>query len=169
MSVDRASKAGIHFKPDTLRGSAWGLAHMSRLLLAAVLALLAATAGAQSREGWIRACQAEDAELGGSNGYRVCTELYVVELEQRQATLLEQVSARLARAGEGAAGPAPATAQLAQSQQHWRSYVDAHCQVVQAVSGPDSPVGDAIPSCMADAFEQRNRQLERVLRDDQAH
>lgn len=132
-------------------------------VLAVVLVMLTGAVGAQSREDWIGKCQSEDAELANSNGYRVCTELYVVELEKQQTALIDQLLARLSRAAEDPPDAAPAIARLGESQQHWRSYVDAHCLVAQALFGPESPVGDAVPSCMADAFEERNRQLGRML------
>ena len=58
---------------------------MTKLPIAICALLTAATASAQPREAWIRRCQAGDAELAGSTGYRVCTELYDVTEHCRAA------------------------------------------------------------------------------------
>ena len=140
---------------------------MTKLPITICALLMAATASAQPREAWIRKCQADDAELAGSTGYRVCTELYVMQLERRQKQLLRQVSARLAGAADDeGTDPKAAAAHLARSQQHWRRYVTEHCQAAQAMFGTGHTSGDAIPSCMAGEFELRNRQLGRILRGD---
>jgi hypothetical protein len=111
----------------------------------------------------MRKCQAEDPELSNSNGFRVCTELYVVHLEKQQGKLLAQLSGQLGLgAGENPVEP-PGREHFVKSQELWRKYVEEHCRVVQAVAGNDGPVGDAFPSCAADAFEARNDQLVQLL------
>ena len=137
---------------------------MSKFPVFVALTFIASIANAQSRDAWIRECQAEGPDLSNSNGYRVCTELYVMELEKRQSNLVAQVGAKLAREAERQ-GEAPlAQEHFFKSQELWRSFVGDHCQVEQALFSDDSPVGDAIPACTAEALEQRNEQLERLLR-----
>lgn len=136
---------------------------MQRLLATVVATLFAASASAQTRDDWIGKCQAEDSELSNSNGFRVCTELYVVHLEEQQARLLAALLGLLGP-GAGANDIEPSGREhFIKSQEMWRTYAEEHCRVLQAVAGDDGPVGDAFPSCSADAFEARNDQLTQLL------
>lgn len=137
---------------------------MSKFLLLGVLTFIAWGVNAQSRDAWIRNCQAEGPDLSNSNGYRVCTEFYVMELEKQQNKLVEEVVARLVREADEQGEPPLAQEHFAQSQELWRSFVADHCHVEQALFSDVSPVGDAIPACHAEAFEARNGQLKRLLR-----
>lgn len=140
-----------------------GASLMIRLVVALSATFLAATASAQSREAWIRKCQAEDAELSGSTGYRVCTEMYVQHLERRQKVLLRRVSARLSTVTDEGVDGRSAIAHIKKSQVSWRTYVTEHCRAAQDMFGSGHTSGDAIPSCMAGELELRNRQLSRML------
>lgn len=137
---------------------------MSKFLVLGVLTFIALGVNAQSRDAWIRKCQAEGPDLSNSNGYRVCTEFYVMELEKRQNKLVAEVVAELARKAEEQGEPPLAQERFLKSQELWRSFVEDHCQVEQALFSDDSPVGDAIPACGGEAFEARNEQLRRLLR-----
>lgn len=137
---------------------------MKKILATVAATLVAIGANAHPRDAWIRKCQAEDPGLANSNGYRVCTELYVVELEKQQRRLVAQLLGRLGRDAGGHAADPAGREHLVKAQELWRNYAEEHCRVVQAVSGGDGPVGDAFPSCSADAFETRNQQLTRLLK-----
>ena len=165
----RPSRSHRSFDRDTQLASltarrSLSLACMKKLVPAIAIALVALAANAQPRDTWVRHCQAKDAELRNSNGYRVCTELYVVELEKKQARLLADILRRLGSGQGDDVDLAPTRERLMDSQKSWRNYVLDHCRVVQAVSGDDGPVGDAFPSCSADAHEARNKQLARLLK-----
>lgn len=142
---------------------------MSKFLVLGVLTFMAFGVNAQSRDAWVRKCQAEGPDLSNSNGYRVCTEFYVMELEKQQNNLVAEVVARLVRESDEQGEPLLAQEHFVKSQEFWRSYVEGHCQVEQALFSDDSPVGDAIPACSAEAFEARNEQLRRLLRGKSEH
>lgn len=141
--------------------------HRTRRLTKLVVALSAASlvtaASAQSRDAWIRKCQAEDGELSGSTGYRVCTEMYVQHLEARQKVLLRKISSRLLSVTDEGVDGRSAIAHLKKSQGSWCTYATEHCWAAQDMFGSRRTSGDGIPSCMAGELEVRNRQLSRIL------
>lgn len=161
---------GRRSRPGVTAGPAWQprLTQVSwampRLLATILLALLSTVAHAQSRDAWIRRCQGQDPDLANSNGYRVCTELYVVELEHQQKQLVADVIAMFEREKGEDLDPVAAREHFLKSQDLWRGYAQEHCSVAQAMFGAGNPSGDTIPSCSAGEFEARNHQLRRMLR-----
>lgn len=135
---------------------------MSKILAVVALAFVAGGAEAQSGDAWIRSCQAQDSELSNSNGYRVCTELYVVELDKRQKELVADVLGMLGRDTDED-DASLAREHFLRSQELWRGYAEEHCRTAQVMFGAGNPSGDTIPSCSAGEFEARNKQLSRML------
>lgn len=136
---------------------------MRRAALSVCILLFALTASAETRDGWVRSCQAKDSTLSGPSGHRICTGRYLTHLEKRQAGLLKKIKALFAEPGAEGANPVEAWRQLADSQAHWLRYANAHCQAAQHMFGVGNASGDVIPSCLVGEYESRNKQLARIL------
>ena len=139
---------------------------MGRIFTSALFlfALLVCSSGnAQTRNTWIRSCQAKDSNSSGTIGYRICTDQYLKVLERQQVALLKKVGIRLAESvGEGTNSKA-AMRHLAESQKSWVRYVHEHCEIAQNMFGVGNASGDVIPGCMVSEYEARNQQLSRMI------
>jgi uncharacterized protein YecT (DUF1311 family) len=139
---------------------------MTRIFCTALCLCLLSISGAseaQSRDAWLRSCQAKDSELSGSFGYRICTGQYLKFLDRQQVTLLKKLAARFAETADEGIDPAAATRHLQGSQKAWLRYANEQCEIAQSMFGVGNASGDVIPSCMAGEYEARNRQLSRML------
>ena len=129
-----------------------------------LIALLAYGLGnAQSRDAWIRSCQAKESNYSGSIGYRICTGQYLKLLERQQAAILKKVGIRFAEVVDEGTDSKAAVQHLAESQKSWLRYVHEHCEIAQNMFGVGNASGDVIPNCMVSEYEARNKQLSRML------
>ncbi len=138
-----------------------GCLSTSTLFLLALLVF--SSANAQSRDAWIRSCQAKDSNSSGSIGYRICTGQYLKVLESQQAALLKKVGIRFAEGMDEGTDSKAAMRHLAESQKSWLRYVHEHCEIAQSMFGVGNASGDVIPGCMVSEYEARNKQLSRML------
>ena len=118
---------------------------------------------AQTRDVWVRSCQAKDSNLSGSIGYRICTGQFLNLLERQQGALLKKVGIRFAETADEGTDPKAATQRLTESQKFWLRYAHEHCQIAQNMFGVGNASSDVMPSCMVREYEARNKQLSRML------
>lgn len=124
---------------------------------------MASARKAQTRDGWVRACQSKHSNLSGSVGYRICTGRFLNFLEKQQVGLLKKLVVQFAEAPDEGTDPKAATQHLTESQKSWLRYANEHCEIAQAMFGVGNASGDVIPSCMVREYEARNKQLSRML------
>ena len=118
---------------------------------------------AQTRDAWVRSCQAKDSNLSGSIGYRICTGRFLNFLERQQIELLKKLTSRFAEAADERTDPKAAAEHLTESQKFWLRYANQHCEIAQSMFGIGNASGDVVPSCMVREYEARNKQLSRML------
>lgn len=139
---------------------------MGRVLASTLCLFLLAVAcasEAQTRDAWVRSCQAKDSQLSGSIGYRICTGRFLNFLERQQVVLLKQLVARFAEVKDEGIDPKAAAQHLTESQKAWVRYASQHCEIAQDLFGVGNASGDVVPSCMVREYEARNKQLSRML------
>lgn len=125
--------------------------------------LLSGASEAQTRDAWVRSCQAKNSELSGSYGYRICTGRFLNLLENQQAALLKKLAARFVEPTDDGADPKAATKHLTESQKAWLRYANEHCEIAQSMFGVGNASGEVMPSCLVEEYEARNKQLSRML------
>lgn len=111
------------------------------LFLFALLVL--SPSNAQTRDAWIRSCQAKDSNSSGSIGYRICMGQYLELLQRQQAALLKKVGIRFAEAPDEGTDSKAATQHFAESQKFWLRYVHEHCEIAQNMFRLGNASGDA--------------------------
>lgn len=124
---------------------------------------IACASEAQTRDAWVRSCQAKDSQLSGSTGYRICTGRFLNLLERQQAVLLKKLITQFDEVSGEGIDPKAAAQHLTGSQKAWVRYANQHCEIAQDMFGVGNASGDVFPSCMVREYEARNKQLSRML------
>lgn len=80
-------------------------------------------------------------------------------LRATQASLLQQIRAKLARPGPEGTDYAAAGRQLEAAQAAWQAYLEADCRLIEPVFGGGNAEGMAEAECEIEHYTQRNRSL----------